>query len=92
MQLSQKLCDHFVLMKRPLLAQPKDHKAGVVLWGIEPDIREPRVQRHQHATLSGAHSCNGRIAVTGHSLLRNCDCIVACLSEEPGETVRKVLI
>ena len=79
-------------MARPLLAEAKDHQTGVALWAIEPYIRKVRVQCHQHTTLSGARSCNGCVAIACHPLLRNRDCIVTCLNEEPGELVREVLI
>ena len=79
-------------MTRPLLAEAKDYQTGVALWTIEPDIRKVRVQCHQHTTFSGAHSCNGCVAIACHPLLCNCDCIVACLNEEPGKLVREVLI
>ena len=79
-------------MTRPLTAEAKDHEAGVAPGGIKPDIRKVRVQCHQRTAFSGAHSCNVCVAIAGHPLLRNCDCIVPCLNEEPGKLVREILV
>ena len=79
-------------MTRPLPAEAKDYQAGVEPGRIEADVRKVRVQHHQYTIFSGAHSGDVCVTIAGHSLLRNRDCIVACVVEERDKPVREILV